>query len=108
MNEEEILGSVAEGIIAIDLAMEVIETAPAVYFEGEAKKEFARIEKMVEAAEKCEPGKPSEAWSVFLHYFMLDAIDNVKSIKAEIKNTLKELKAQEGRGKAGENVGAED
>ncbi len=97
MNKEEIFGPVAEGLIAVDLAREVIESAPAEYFEGKAKKEFERIEKMVEAAEKWEPGAASEAWSVFLQYFMVDAMDNVKSLKAEIKNTVKEFKEQEGK-----------
>ncbi len=99
MTDEKILSSVAESITAINFAREVIESAPEDYFEGEAKKEFERIAKKVKAAEKLDPGTPSEAWAVFLSFFMLDAIDNEESIKAEIKSTLKELKAHEKKGK---------
>lgn len=103
MTEKEILGSLAESIIAIDFARDEIESAPADYFTGKAKKEFDRIAKMVEAAKKFEPGTPSEAWFVFLRFFMLDVMDNVENIKAEIESTFEELKAHEkkekGKGK---------
>ncbi len=111
--ERNELRMTAENVIAVQIARQILDSGPVEEMGEEEKKEFERMNKIVNfasdlfenpdiAGEGSELGAAAESWNAFLHLFMRSILDECENVKRKIENVYNEMKEE------AESVSGED
>ncbi len=104
LNEEDRneIRMIAENVVAIETARQILHSAPVEEMDEEEKKEFDRMKKIVDFASDLfenpdlsgndpELGAAAAGWNAFLHLFMRSILDESLNIKNRIENVFDEM-----------------
>ena len=103
--ERNELRMTAENVIAVQTARQILDAGPVEEMGGEEKKEFERMNKIVNfaadlfenpdlAGEDSELGAAAESWNAFLHLFMRSILDECENVRKKIENVYNEMKEE--------------
>ncbi len=103
-NEEEQneLQMIAENVVAVQIARQILDSGPIEEMDEEEKAEFERMKEIVDfaadlfenpdlAENDSELGSAAATWNAFLHLFMRSILDESLNIKKRIKNVFNEM-----------------
>ncbi len=104
-NEKKELRLIAENFVAVQIAREVLDSAPPEDMGEKEKEEFERMRKIVDFAAELfadpdkadtDPGleEAAESWNAFLHIYMKSVLQESANIRKRIENIYDSLKAE--------------
>ncbi len=93
---------IAENSVAVQIARQILDSAPVQEMEKDEKAEFQKIKKIVNfaadlfespdiEADDPELGAAAQSWNAFLHLFMREILDNPADVKRRIENVFDEM-----------------
>ncbi len=93
---------IAENVVAVQTARQILDSGPIEEMGGEEKTEFERMKKIVNfaadlfenpdlAGNNSELGAAAASWNAFLHLFMRSILDESLNIKKRIENVFNEM-----------------